>query len=202
VTPSRLLDAGHRRRRRGLCGGFLQVSVALCALGVATVLRGPLGAHGESRMARVALPCDAADPTTRTVVRVVDGDTIVLDGQEKVRLIGVDTPELHHPTKPVQYFAREAAAFTTQHLEGKTVHLAYDWQRQDRYRRTLAYVCLDGELVNETIVRDGFGFAYVKYPFTAALMERFRAAEQQARDAGRGLWASLPSVPQKETPSP
>jgi endonuclease YncB( thermonuclease family) len=56
--------------------------------------------------------------------------------------------------------------------------------------------------VNETIVRDGYGFAYVKYPFRAHLMARFRAAEQQAREAGRGLWAPPPSVPQKETPAP
>jgi micrococcal nuclease len=151
---------------------------------------GAQGAPRPESVESVAPPCDATEPTVRTVVRVVDGDTIVLDHQEKVRLIGVDTPELHHPTKPVQYFAREAAAFTTQHLAGKTVHLAYDWQRQDRFHRTLAYVCLpDGELVNETIIRDGFGVAYVKYPFTAALMARFRAAERAARDAGRGLWA-------------
>jgi endonuclease YncB( thermonuclease family) len=83
-------------------------------------------------------PCDQVDPTARTVVRVVDGDTIVLDGQEKVRLIGVDTPETVDPRKPVQYFGHEASAFTTHHLAGKAVHLAYDWQRQDRYRRTLA----------------------------------------------------------------
>jgi micrococcal nuclease len=147
-----------------------------------------------------APPCDAADPTLRTVTRVIDGDTIVLDQGERVRLIGIDTPELHHPTKPVQYFAREAAAFTTHRFEGKTVQLAYDWQRQDRFGRTLAYVCLpDGELVNETIVRDGFGFAYLKYPFRADLMTRFRAAEREARDARRGLWAPPSSVPAPST---
>src|SRR4029450_4033310 len=102
----------------------------------------------------------------------------------------VATHEPVDPRKPVQYFGREASAFTTRRLQGQQVHLAYDWQRTDKYRRTLAYICLpDGELVNETIVREGFGVAYTKYPFTAALMARFRAAERQARDAGRGLWA-------------
>jgi micrococcal nuclease len=164
------------------------VSVALCALGVATVPRGPLAAHGEPRMARVAPPCDGAEPTARTVVRVVDGDTIVLDGQEKVRLIGVDTPETVYSQRPVEWFGREASAFTTRRLQGKTITLAYDQQRRDRFQRTLAYVCLDGHSVNEEIIHEGYGFAYVKYPFRADLMARFRAAERQARDAGRGLW--------------
>src|SRR4029453_2620834 len=91
-----------------------------------------------------APPCDTADPTRRTVVRVVDGDTIVLDGQEKVRLIGVDTPETVHPAKPVERFGHEASAFTTRRLKGKVVTLAFDQQRRDRFQRTLAYVCLEG----------------------------------------------------------
>jgi micrococcal nuclease len=135
-------------------------------------------------------PCDGAEPTARTVVRVVDGDTIVLDHQEKVRLIGVDTPETVDPRKPVQYFGHEASAFTTQRLQGKQVHLAYDWQRTDKYRRTLAYVCLEGELVNETIIREGYGVALTKYPFNADVMARFRAAEADARARRHGLWAA------------
>jgi micrococcal nuclease len=97
-------------------------------------------------------------------VRVVDGDTVVLDGQEKVRLIGVDTPETVDPRKPVERFGHEASTFTTRRLAGQRVHLAYDWQRTDKYGRTLAYICLEGELVNEEIVREGYGFAYVNIP--------------------------------------
>jgi micrococcal nuclease len=126
----------------------------------------------------------------RTVVRVVDGDTIVLDHNEKVRLIGVDTPETVHPAKPVERFGHEASAFTTRRLQGQDVRLAFDQQRRDRFGRTLAYVCLNGHLVNEEIIREGYGFAYVKYPYNAALMARFRAAEASARTAGRGLWAA------------
>ena len=126
----------------------------------------------------------------RRVTRVVDGDTIVLDGGERVRLIGVDTPETVHPQKPVERFGKEASAFTRRLLEGRRVRLAFDQQRRDRYGRTLAYMYLpDGRLANEEIIRQGYGHAFTKYPFAQAMMERFRAAEREAREAGRGLWA-------------
>ena len=82
------------------------------------------------------------EPTTRTVERVVDGDTLVLDGGERVRLIGVDTPETVHPSKPVEAFGKEASAFTRRTAEGRSVRLEYEPRtaRTDRYGRTLAYV--------------------------------------------------------------
>jgi Staphylococcal nuclease homologue len=90
---------------------------------------------------------------------------------------------------------RRAQAFLTTRFLGKTVTLAFDQQRRDRYGRTLAYVCLDGRSVNETIIREGYGFAYVKYPFRADLMARFPAAERAARAAGLGLWAPAAETP-------
>ena len=124
----------------------------------------------------------------RAVERVIDGDTILLDGGERVRLIGVDTPETVHPSKPVEYFGKEASAFTRSMAEGKRVRLEYDWQRQDRYGRTLAYVFLeDGRLLNAEIVRQGYGHAYTRFAFQR--MEEFRALEREARENGRGLWA-------------
>ncbi len=126
----------------------------------------------------------------RSVVRVIDGDTLVLDGGERVRLIGVDTPETVHPNKPVERFGREASAFTKRQAEGKKVHLEYDsgTGRKDRYGRTLAYIYLPGNtLLNLEIIRQGYGHAYTRFPFSK--MEEFRAAEREAREEGRGLWA-------------
>jgi len=101
----------------------------------------------------------------RICTRVVDGDTIILDGKERVRLIGVDTPETKHPKKPVQYF-----------------------QRKDKYGRTLAYVFLeDGTFLNAEIIKQGYGFAYTRYPFK--YLEEFRKYEREARENKRGLWA-------------
>jgi len=123
----------------------------------------------------------------RKVTRVVDGDTIILDGNERVRIIGVDTPETKHPQKPVEYFGKEAAAFTKRMVEGKKVRLEYDWQKQDRYGRTLAYVYLDdGTFLNAELIKQGYGFAYTKFPFK--YLDEFRQYEREARENNRGLW--------------
>lgn len=136
----------------------------------------------------VGLGCEAQNPT-RTVIRVVDGDTIVLDGNEKVRLIGVDTPETVDPRRPVQRFGHEASEFTRRLALNQEVRLEYDQTLKDRYGRTLAYVYLrDGRMVNREIIRQGYGFAYTKYPFK--YMKDFREAEAYARKAGTGLWSS------------
>jgi micrococcal nuclease len=124
---------------------------------------------------------------TRTVTRVVDGDTIILNGNERVRLIGVDTPETVHPQKPVEYYGKEASAFTKRLCEGKSVRLEYDWQKQDKYGRTLAYVYLeDGTFLNAEIIKQGYGHAYTRFPFK--YLEEFRGYEKDARESGMGLW--------------
>jgi len=133
----------------------------------------------------------------RICTRVVDGDTIILDGKERVRLIGVDTPETKHPNKPVQYFGKEAYEFTKRMVEGKKVRLEYDWQRKDKYGRTLAYVFLeDGTFLNAEIIKQGYGFAYTRYPFK--YLEEFRKYEREAREKQRGLWAPRKEKEQSE----
>ncbi len=128
--------------------------------------------------------------------RVVDGDTIVLNNGERVRLIGVDTPETKHPRKPVEYYGKEASAFTKRMVEGKEVRLEYDWQKRDKYDRLLAYVYLkDGTFLNAEIVKQGYGHAYTKFPFK--YLEQFRQYEKEARENKRGLWAN--KDPDKET---
>ncbi len=122
--------------------------------------------------------------------RVVDGDTIIVEGVGRVRLIGVDTPETVHPNRPVELFGRAATAYLKGLLEGRKVRLEYDQEQTDRYGRTLAYVYLeDGTFANSEIIRQGYGHAYTRFPFRH--MERFRELEQDARDSRRGLWGEI-----------
>jgi micrococcal nuclease len=139
--------------------------------------------------------------TFPVVTRVIDGDTLVVEGVGTVRLIGVDTPETVDPRRPVQYFGREASDFTKQLATGKPVRLEFDRDRTDRYGRTLAYVYLQPEdlLLNAEIIRQGYGFAYTVFPFQ--MMDLFRALEREARASGRGLWATQSSAGRGERPS-
>ena len=152
--------------------------------GVSALLLLALAAH-YIRSPRVA-------PDHRFCARVIDGDTIVLDGGERVRLIGIDTPEKDDPRPRVRKLAAAATGFTRRLCQRRAIRLEYDFERQDRHGRTLAYVFLeDGTFVNAEIVRQGYGFAYTRFPFR--YLEEFRAYEREARAAGRGLWASHPS---------
>jgi micrococcal nuclease len=131
----------------------------------------------------------ASPPATswRTVVRVVDGDTLLLDSGERVRLIGVDTPETVDPRKAVQVFGAEASAFTRREVLGRRVRLERGWERADRYGRTLAYVFRDdGWWLNAELLRQGYGHAM---SFPHPHLDAFRQLEREARAAGRGLWA-------------
>jgi endonuclease YncB( thermonuclease family) len=121
------------------------------------------------------------------VTKVLDGDTIVLDNDERVRLIGVNTNEKFHPLKPVEYYSKEATKFTKELVEGKKARLEYDVERRGKYGRLLAYVYLmDGTFVNAEIIKQGFGFAYRKYPFK--YMDEFIIFENEAKINRRGYW--------------
>jgi micrococcal nuclease len=134
----------------------------------------------------------AARPIAR-VVQVLDGDTVVVelaDGStDTVRLLGVDTPETHHPTKPVQCFGPEAAAFTAERLTGAVVHLEADVERRDLYGRRLAYVVVDGERFNDVLLRRGYARLLVIDPNRAHARELL-GAELDARRHERGLWGA------------
>ena len=148
-----------------------------------------LGVAGYLRRQAVH-PDQAAGPASqrRFCVRVIDGDTIELDGGERVRLIGVDTPETVDPRRPVQYFGKEASAFTRRMVEGKDVRIAQDQESRDQYGRTLAYVYLpDGTFLNAEIIRQGYGHAYTRFPYR--YQRQFVQLEREARENGRGLWA-------------
>ena len=127
--------------------------------------------------------------TTQQVKRVVDGDTLLLADGQRVRLIGIDTPETKRPDSPVEPLGPEASQFTTSLVGEGQVRLEFDRERLDQYHRLLAYVYLpDGRLLNEEIIRAGFSEAETHYPFRNDMKQRFRAAEEEARAEGRGLW--------------
>ena len=124
--------------------------------------------------------------------RVIDGDTIqVTTGSKQytVRLIGADTPEMKHPTKPVQRFGQEASAFTMAALDGQTVQLEIDrtGDTRHRYGRLLRYVHLDGENFNARLIREGYAHAIRGFRYT--MRAQFIRLEDEARRRGRGLWS-------------
>lgn len=128
------------------------------------------------------------------VVKVVDGDTIVIskDGVDAtVRMIGVDTPETVHPSKPVQCFGAEASKKTKEWLEGESVYLKVDPTQgeRDKYGRLLGYVFRDdGLFINRSLISEGFAFEYT-YNLPYEYQAEFQAAEDTARLEKRGLWA-------------
>lgn len=134
------------------------------------------------------------DGTYYKVKNVYDGDTIAVDMMgniEKIRLIGVDTPETHDPDVPIQCYGPEASNFSEINLLGKEVRLETDNQNQnrDRYERLLRYVYLrDGRLWNKVLIEEGYGFAYLRYPFTK--ITSFKESEALATANKRGLWAA------------
>jgi len=122
------------------------------------------------------------------VSRVVDGDTIVVEGDQKVRLIGVDTPETVKPGHPLEPYGKEASDFTKQMLEGKTVSMEMDVNDTDQYDRQLRYVYLeDGTFFNELLIKEGYATVFTSPP-DIKHADLFLKAQQYARDNNKGLW--------------
>lgn len=135
------------------------------------------------------------------VSRVVDGDTIIAEipgrGEERVRYIGIDTPESVDPRRPKEYYGDEASAKNRELVQGKPVWLEKDASDTDQFGRLLRYVYLaDGTMVNEELVRLGYTQAR-SYPPDVKHQERLKAAEREARAAARGLWAPVEVYPLK-----
>jgi micrococcal nuclease len=129
-------------------------------------------------------------PLEGVVVKVVDGDTIhVRLGEriEKVRYIGVNTPEVHHPRLGEQPGGREAWDVNRRLVDGRPVRLELDVQVRDRYGRLLAYVWVSETMINAELV--GRGYAQVMtVPPNVRYQQLFLRRERDARQAGRGLW--------------
>ncbi len=207
MEANRILARLWRRFRARAAWAQLSVAVA-----VAVVLVSPFiseaeqtsGATASTTTAEVTREIPMTIPVTSTtsaapagdevtVVRVIDGDTIVVSGDIHVRLIGVDTPET---TGGLQCFGSEATRYLNELLPvGTRVRLAYDVERLDRYGRTLGYVykLTDGVFVNLAVARNGFA-AQLTVPPNVAHAEEFRAAVAEARSADLGLWRACQST--------
>ncbi len=127
-----------------------------------------------------------AEGQRATVTYVVDGDTVELADGRRVRYIGINTPERDQP------FYQEATDLNRRLVEGKDVTLEFDLDTFDRYGRTLAYVFAGDVFVNLEIVRQGYASVYTVPP-NVKYDRQFLAAQREAREAGRGLWATVPS---------
>ena len=153
----------------------------------------PAPVTAPSTTAVPALPLAAPAGDEATVAKVIDGDTIEVEGGRRVRFIGIDTPEV---SGGVECYGREASARTAELLPvGTRVRLEYDVERTDRYGRTLAYVhrVSDGLFVNLDLARSGFA-QQLTVPPNVAHAEEIRQAVAEARSATRALWSACPAA--------
>lgn len=171
-------------KRRLLSIAIICLLISIACSGVASLPTEPPTPLPVS----TATPAQGGGPTqpgeleAATVARVVDGDTVELTDGRRVRYIGINTPERGQP------FYEEATGANRHLVEGKAVQLEFDVDTFDQYGRTLAYVWVDGVMANLEIVQRGFANTFTVPP-NVRYEEDFRAAEREAREAERGLWA-------------
>lgn len=135
------------------------------------------------------------------VLRVIDGDTIEIEGGQKVRYIGIDTPETVHPDKSIQCFGIEASNKNKELVEGKSVRLEKDVSETDRYGRLLRYVYLDDIFINKFLVEEGFAYSST-YPPDVKYQGIFKASQQKAQEQKKGLWSSCSTLESNPQSSP
>jgi micrococcal nuclease len=128
------------------------------------------------------------------ITKVVDGDTVEIEGGFKVRLLGVDTPETVDPRRPVGCFGKEASNRVKALLSNKRVTLEKDVSETDKYGRLLRYIYLpldNGQtlFVNDYLIREGYA-KVLTIPPNVGFAEQFLEAQRQARENNRGLWGS------------
>ena len=174
--------------------------LAICTLFIA-MLSYALAQQGEGGL-KFSLPFGkSADYNDILVTRAVDGDTLLLESGERVRLIGIDTPEMHESNKlyrdaerskqdiqTIIELGKKAYIFTKNLVEGKRVRLEFDVEKYDKYKRLLAYVYLqDGTFVNAEIVKQGYA-SLMTIPPNVEYADLFQKLYQEARENQRGLW--------------
>ena len=121
------------------------------------------------------------------VIRVIDGDTIEIEGGQKIRYIGMDTPETVNPETPVQCFGQEASVKNKELVGGKIVELEKDVSETDKYGRLLRYVWVNGSMVNEQLIKEGYA-RIETFPPDIKYANRFLIDEKVAKIKKLGLW--------------
>lgn len=127
--------------------------------------------------------------SSEKVTRIIDGDTFEIEGGIKVRLIGVDTPEMRNKNKIIDCFAQEATQKLKELLNKKEVVLEKDISETDKYGRLLRYVYLGDEMVNRQLVKDGYA-RIATFPPDIKYSKLFLDDERQARESNLGLWSA------------
>ena len=174
------------------------IRAPLAALAAVVMLLGGCARDSSEPPAAIA-PATANLPSGIDVVvrKVVDGDTIEVSGGERVRLIGIDTPETHDPNRPAGCFGAEASRFTASVLApGTPVRLVGDAEQRDRYGRLLAYVYrrAAGLFVNAELLRRGYA-QLLTIPPNVAHTDEFVSIARDARAGSQGLWAACTLMP-------
>jgi micrococcal nuclease len=142
-------------------------------------------------------PQDQVPVQEALVAEVLDGDTVILDRGQKVRLLGIDAPELERAGQPADFLAHKAKRVLVDLAQGQRVRLEYDQLRYDRYGRTLAFLfLLDGTDLSRELVRQGLAHVYTVPP-NGRFREELLAAQREALEARRGIW--LKALNQDET---
>lgn len=146
----------------------------------------------DENFSEIKKTSEPATVSEAKVVRVIDGDTIEIEGGERVRYIGIDAPETVEPQKPVECFGPEASNKNKELVEGKTVRLEKDMTDRDKYNRLLRYVYVGENLINTELVQLGFARAWA-YPPDVKYQNEINAAEQTAKKIKSGLWTACPA---------
>lgn len=132
-------------------------------------------------------PRPATRERAKKVLAVLDGDTIIIDGGQKVRYSGLDTPETHHPDKLPEDCGQEAFEANRRLVAGKMVRLEFDERRRDKYGRLLAYVYVDSLFVNAELIRQGYA-KVTTYRDNQRHHDDFTRLQRDAIAARRGMW--------------
>lgn len=127
---------------------------------------------------------------TVTVKRVLDGDTLDLTDGRRIRLLGIDAPEVAHENQPAQPYSKEATDWLRSRIEGASVSLRIDSAKKDRYGRTLAWVYDEhGKMLNEELLAEGLVRLLADFGLPADLEPQLRQAESEARILKKGVWS-------------